>query len=132
MICLEVVPLTIESSTINTFLPRNSTKFPQGTEVKLDCTEAESQLLQGGIDAMQSKFDADEESGKSKLAKMKADFFGNNISIAFNLNEGQELPGGVSQITVAMNAGVGTPDIAPALDSLGATRLIYFKRPCVR
>lgn len=52
-------------------------------------------------------------------AKMKADFFGNNISIAFNLNEGQELPGGVSQITVAMAGGVGTPDIAPALDSLG-------------
>ena len=52
-------------------------------------------------------------------AKMKADFYGNEISIAFNLNEGQELPGGVSQITVAMAGGVGTPDIAPALDSLG-------------
>ena len=47
-------------------------KFPQGTEVKLDCTEAESQLLQGGIDAMQSKFDAESSEEKDKLDEMKA------------------------------------------------------------
>ena len=52
-------------------------------------------------------------------AKMQDDYYGNNISIKFNLEIGQTLPVGMSQITVAMSGGVGTPDIQPALDDLG-------------
>lgn len=46
-------------------------KFPNGKEIKLDCSEAESQLIQGEVDAMQVKFDMSEEEGKKKLDEMK-------------------------------------------------------------
>ncbi len=51
-------------------------------------------------------------------AKSEGLFWGNNISLAFNLR-GEELPTGVSALIVAMATGSGTPDIATALDGLG-------------
>ena len=46
--------------------------------------------------------------------------YGNDISIAFNLNAGQELPSGVTAtVTTPMTGGTGTPDIQDALDALG-------------
>jgi phage tail sheath gpL-like len=44
---------------------------------------------------------------------------GNNISIAFNLDVGQELPTGVVTAITDMAAGATNPDISTALDGLG-------------
>ena len=43
--------------------------------------------------------------------------YGNDITIEFNLGAGEELPGGVSVVTVAMASGVGVPIMADALDN---------------
>ena len=43
--------------------------------------------------------------------------YGNDISIEFNLGAGEELPGGVSVVTVDMAAGAGIPIMANALDN---------------
>lgn len=48
-------------------------KFPTGKEIKLDCSEAESQLIQGEVDAMKANFDMSEEEYKEKLDGMKKD-----------------------------------------------------------
>lgn len=46
--------------------------------------------------------------------------FGNDISMTFNLQAGEEFPTGTTSATVvAMTGGTGTPDIADALDALG-------------
>jgi phage tail sheath gpL-like len=45
--------------------------------------------------------------------------YGNEISILFNLNTGEALPEGVSQVTTGMTGGTGTPTISTALDALG-------------
>lgn len=45
--------------------------------------------------------------------------FGNDISIAFNLNSGEETPSGVNYVVTDMTGGTGTPDIQDALDALG-------------
>lgn len=68
------------------------------------------------------------------VAKTQATY-GNDIDISFNLGFGQELPGGVSAVVVAMAAGSGVPDIQTALDtglgtgdtanSLGITDLVH-------
>lgn len=50
------------------------------------------------------------------LAKTKATY-GNDIDISVNLGFGQELPGGVSAVIVAMSAGSGVPDIQTALET---------------
>ena len=36
-------------------------KFPDGTEVKLDCSDAEAQLLQNGVNAIAERADSAEE-----------------------------------------------------------------------
>lgn len=43
--------------------------------------------------------------------------YGNDISIEFNLGISEELPGGVSVVTVAMASGAGIPVMADALDN---------------
>ena len=43
--------------------------------------------------------------------------WGNDISIEFNLGVNEELPGGVSVVTVAMASGVGIPSMADALNN---------------
>lgn len=43
--------------------------------------------------------------------------YGNDITIEFNLGAAEELPGGVSVITVAMASGSGIPTMADALDN---------------
>ena len=68
------------------------------------------------------------------IAKSKGPY-GDDISLAFNLGFAQELPGGVSAVTVAMTGGSGTPNIQTALDtglgtgdtanSLGITDLVH-------
>jgi len=45
--------------------------------------------------------------------------WGNDISIAFNLGAGEELPVGVVATVTDMAGGAGVPDIQPALDSIG-------------
>lgn len=45
--------------------------------------------------------------------------WGNDISLAFNLGSGEELPTGIIAAITDMAAGAGTPDIQTALDSLG-------------
>jgi len=45
--------------------------------------------------------------------------WGNDISLAFSLLDGEELPSGVSCTISDMAGGVGTPDIQDALDALG-------------
>jgi phage tail sheath gpL-like len=45
--------------------------------------------------------------------------YGDDISIAFNLKSGEELPTGVTAVIVDMASGAGTPDIGNALDGLG-------------
>lgn len=44
---------------------------------------------------------------------------GNNISIAFNLDAGQELPTGITTAITDMASGATNPDISTALDGLG-------------
>lgn len=61
--------------------------------------------------------------------------WGNDISIAFNLGVNEELPGGVSVVTVDMASGAGVPDMADALNNglgtgdtaneLGITDLVH-------
>jgi len=45
--------------------------------------------------------------------------WGNYITLAFSLLDGEELPSGVSAVITPMSGGVGTPDIQDALDALG-------------
>lgn len=45
--------------------------------------------------------------------------WGNYISLAFSLGDGESLPSGVSAVITDMAGGVGTPDIQDALDALG-------------
>jgi phage tail sheath gpL-like len=45
--------------------------------------------------------------------------FGNDISIAFNLSSGEELPTGVVASVTDMSGGSGVPDIQDALNALG-------------
>jgi phage tail sheath gpL-like len=46
--------------------------------------------------------------------------YGNEISLAANLNTGEELPAGVTfAVSTAMTGGTGTPTISTALDALG-------------
>ena len=45
--------------------------------------------------------------------------WGNEISIAFNIQAGEALPTGVTAVVVDMAGGAGTPDIAEALDGMG-------------
>jgi len=45
--------------------------------------------------------------------------WGNNIDLAFNLKQGEELPSGVSAVITAMASGAGVEVIATALNSLG-------------
>lgn len=58
-------------------------KFPNGKEIKLDCSEAEAQLLQGQIDAETSRADVAEKS----LANV-ATFLSEN----FDMEEGEDMP----------------------------------------
>jgi len=61
--------------------------------------------------------------------------YGNEISLALNLNPGEELPGTVSAVITPMASGAGTPDIGDALDNglgtgdnandLGITDLVH-------
>ena len=48
-------------------------KFPNGKEIKLDCSDAEAELVQSQVDTMQANFDMSEEDGKKKLDDMKAE-----------------------------------------------------------
>lgn len=45
--------------------------------------------------------------------------WGNDITLAFSLGDGEVLPTGVSAVITGMSGGVGTPDIQDALDALG-------------
>jgi phage tail sheath gpL-like len=45
--------------------------------------------------------------------------WGNEITLAFSLLDGEALPSGVSAVITNMSGGVGTPDIQDALDALG-------------
>ncbi len=45
--------------------------------------------------------------------------WGNDITLAFSLGDGEALPTGVSAVITGMSGGVGTPDIQDALDALG-------------
>lgn len=58
-------------------------KFPNGKEIKLDCSEAEAQLVQGQIDSESSRADEAEKS----LASV-ATFLSEN----FDMKEGEDMP----------------------------------------
>lgn len=57
--------------------------------------------------------------GVVTITSKSGGYWGNDISLTFNLNAGEELPTGVSAVVTDMAGGVGTPDIQDALDALG-------------
>ena len=57
--------------------------------------------------------------GVVTLTSKSGGTFGNDISILFNLNAGEELPSGVAATITNMSGGAGVGDIEDALDAMG-------------
>lgn len=57
--------------------------------------------------------------GVITLTSKSAGDWGNDITVAFNLSDDDEMPTGVSAVITAMHDGAGVPDIQDALDALG-------------
>jgi len=62
---------------------------------------------------------ANNNAGNVAIESKSGGEWGNYISLAFSLLDGEELPSGVSAVITPMSGGVGTPDIQDALDALG-------------
>jgi phage tail sheath gpL-like len=97
-----------------------------GDRVAINVTDDATGIAIGGLVADEINDDdelpvtaVDNGDGTVAITSKSGGPWGNDISLDFNLNTGEELPTGVACTVTDMTGGVGTPDIQDALDALG-------------